>query len=203
MRPKFNREDCAAIRAVHDQIRPRPTAAQLARRFETNVVTIATVLNEKYVCLEDYLDKQNVMCTRCGSLLHPSKMSYANHAHLFSPKAYHCPDCMRYCNTHRAQRVARRKSMQTTYLRQTAAALLKHAVVEQMKAGNFEIVVRDRDGQRWLAVVSGENLLGLRDGTGDWIYLATTRRSRARLLELDDQRVMKQGEYNRSQEVER
>jgi hypothetical protein len=195
-RPKLSRANVEEILTLHSQ-RPRPSTSGLAVKFAVTVPTIHAVLHGTYVPLDDYLEKQHVMCTRCGSKMHPTQMTYADHAHLFSAKAYHCPDCIRYCNTHPATKATRRKSMQKTYLRQTVAALLKTAVIEQMNAGNFEIVITDRKAQRWVAH-RNDALLSLTDGQGDWVYLTTTGRSRARLFELEEQIQIRQSESNKA-----
>lgn len=83
--------------------------------------------------------------------------------------------------------------MQTTYLKQTASALLKTARVAKMQAGNYEVVVSVPKMGDCLARIWSRgdgwggnipDVLGLENVHGDKLTLTTTARSLARLQEL-------------------
>ena len=50
--------------------------------------------------------------------------------------------------------------MQKTYKGQTAGGILKTAKVVRMQAGNYEIVVKDRDGCELIAFLGEDLLIG-------------------------------------------
>jgi hypothetical protein len=106
-RPKLTREQVRLMRDLYTK--ERATAAMLAEAFnegkdEKDQVTLQTVervLHGKgkkaYVALEDYFEKQNVLCTRCGQLVHPSEAVFMDHAHKVAASTWHCQACAAIC----------------------------------------------------------------------------------------------------------
>lgn len=67
-----------------------------------------------------------------------------------------------------------------TYLGQTAGGILKTARMQQMRAGNWEVVVTTRDGREHHAIQGGRN--GCGETIDDVLYLVDVSGTNAALL---------------------
>jgi hypothetical protein len=119
-RPKLNRAQVQLLRDLYTH--ERATPASLMEAFnegkpDTERVTLQTVEkvlhgqgDKAYVPLEDYLEKQKVICTRCGKLVHPTEAVYMDHAHKFKASTYHCEACAAICLKPKRKRPSRAKA---------------------------------------------------------------------------------------------
>jgi len=78
--------------------------------------------------------------------------------------------------------------MQNTYLGQTAGGILKTAKIAQMRAGNWEVVVKSKDGQQHLAVASHDGtMLTLVQVQGCVAQLSMSAMAAAKMAALSDE----------------
>ena len=75
--------------------------------------------------------------------------------------------------------------MQNTYLGQAAGGIGKTAKVAQMRAGNWEIVVRTRDGTEHIAI-AGNDVLTLTQAHGVVAQLHMSNRAAEKMQSLAD-----------------
>ena len=75
--------------------------------------------------------------------------------------------------------------MQNTYLGQTAGGIIKTAQIAQMRAGNWEIVVRAADGSEHVAI-AGNNVLTLMQVHGVTAQMHMSDRAAKKMQALTD-----------------
>ena len=97
-RPTLKNAQCIEIRDLAARWPRKYTPTALGAEFHVRPDTIDAVLNGQYQTLEDYIDSQNVLCTKCGVSIHPSTAVYMTHHHTHSDKGYHCKACWQICN---------------------------------------------------------------------------------------------------------
>lgn len=76
--------------------------------------------------------------------------------------------------------------MQKTYLGQTAGGLIKTAKVEKMNAGNWEIIVKSRDGENHQAI-AGNGVLTLMQVQGVVVQLPMSDAAHQKMQNLQEE----------------